>query len=752
MCNYEEGKNDFLYALQFVFGGNVTENPVNLVHKILREEFLVKKGVPRIEHAISGIITPKRLYDEELSSLNLNVRKKNLILYRSDFGNCIWGSSEDMERTINKFLRKEYLVDELRKAKKDMKFWTDMRKRASAQNCNSIRKSYSIVEEWATNFEHILAERESIMEQSIKSILNTSEEESSTTIEEETVEEHIPQETQYEVVNNEKLVNLESQIESLYGRIVDHLQPSDYIELLKQIIGKEIFYAHLCDSEKTALSSINFIKMMHHEQREMFISLEHYSHKLKNILLASDESGVEISSLEQLLIFLCKLTHYELIDEVPVVPDVSNTIIYVPDNLHFMSDGIISRKCNLTTVCMDSEVELEESYIQMKNEEQIKYDQFKDLLFLRYEILYAMGNIENDIFNLRSHINSSTQETQPSQSEAAKPSPPMEIYGEYSDIFTNNEEEWKKFDEGCSKYQLCGDVTETRADSELNKETAKQIIEDIKTILEEKDKLQQLLERCNEELKKITMPPVDVLKLKKNCIEFHKLDKSRFFYDKELRRLKKLVAKDDLEDFIGCKDWRKTLIDILMKNFNKIKQEWNTSSKHLTSISCERKMQLQPFIEHCSCYLTSTVRQIVGHALPFVELKLTEDEDLTLVSSFEDNQTFIVGIKHFNTFLKFIAVLAMFLELSVFDQVPLLIFEGIEEFFPLITDRLDEFLGQAADENFTYDIENPQHQLLMSVGQYFSHFINKNTPGKSIRKNGSTEGNVNNKFTIMKLD
>lgn len=60
-----------------------------------------------------------------------------------------------------------------------------------------------------------------------------------------------------------------------------------------------------------------------------------------------------------------------------------------------------------------------------------------------------------------------------------------------------------------------------------------------------------------------------------------------------------------------------------------------------------------------------------------------------------------------------------------FDQVPLLIFEGIEEFFPLITDRLDEFLGQAADENFTYDIENPQHQLLMSVGQYFSHFINK---------------------------
>lgn len=62
------------------------------------------------------------------------------------------------------------------------------------------------------------------MEQSIKSILNTSEEESSTTIEEETVEEHIPQETQYEVVNNEKLVNLESQIESLVRIICRYLK------------------------------------------------------------------------------------------------------------------------------------------------------------------------------------------------------------------------------------------------------------------------------------------------------------------------------------------------------------------------------------------------------------------------------------------------------------------------------------------------------------------------------------------------
>lgn len=52
---------------------------------------------------------------------------------------------------------------------------------------------------------------------------------------------------------------------------------------------------------------------------------------------ASDESGVEISSLEQLLIFLCKLTHYELIDEVPVV---------VNENFDF--DGeIVRTSCSL---------------------------------------------------------------------------------------------------------------------------------------------------------------------------------------------------------------------------------------------------------------------------------------------------------------------------------------------------------------------------------------------------------------------
>ena len=70
-----------------------------------------------------------------------------------------------------------------------------------------------------------------------------------------------------------------------YGRLHEYLQPSKYLEVLKNIIGIDTYYANLCDTMEDAMNCINLLKNLRYEFRETFIVFENHSHSLKNTLM-----------------------------------------------------------------------------------------------------------------------------------------------------------------------------------------------------------------------------------------------------------------------------------------------------------------------------------------------------------------------------------------------------------------------------------------------------------------------------------
>lgn len=70
-----------------------------------------------------------------------------------------------------------------------------------------------------------------------------------------------------------------------YGRLIDYLQPSHYLQILKHALGNELLNANLCESMDDAKDCLNLMKIFNYEHREKFIIFSHYSHKFKDTML-----------------------------------------------------------------------------------------------------------------------------------------------------------------------------------------------------------------------------------------------------------------------------------------------------------------------------------------------------------------------------------------------------------------------------------------------------------------------------------
>ncbi|KAL0270522.1 UNVERIFIED_CONTAM: hypothetical protein PYX00_007908 [Menopon gallinae] len=537
---------------------------------------------------------------------------------------------------------------------------------------------------------------------------------------------------------------------TIYGRFIDYLQPNNFVRLLRIILGENVLNSHLCDEMETAISCCKHLKGVKYEGRETFIAFENYSVKLKDLLLASGEKGIKINTIQELQIFLCKLKQYGFITQIPIIvgrrfnfkleegKNYSDNILYPENGIYLQSDGLISYSCDSSNN-FETEETVTKRMSELLREQELKYKEYGDLNFRRLKILYNIHSLESDISDLKRKYRrcASIRNIEP-QSR-----PLSDVYENFETLFQEHEkimEDVQQELEESDEYLYIGSGAESSGSSDeqvysRTEALLSMVSADFSETSTEKTKVKQELLDLQERLNsmnvlsdKVWSPPVAkfvLLELPKN--------RCSYYYDNELEKLRILMSKDEVEEFENWKNWRKETIASLSRDVYDT-EKLMKSSKEVSDLTASRKKILSPLLEHCSHHLTSTFQFIMDTSLPFLELGMSHSEDgLQLLTSLPEDKINIIPIAHFNTFIKFVAALSFLLELVIYDKIPFIWLDDVNEFLPQHKDTFEAVLSHQTLERILTSNENINFQVLTRIGQYLSYLVKKNTSGNTVR-------------------